>query len=451
MAFRKLSLIEPLLRAVRSQGYAAPTPIQEQVFPHIVGGRDVLGCAQTGTGKTAAFALPILQRLHEASSTRRGAAKPRRVIRCLVLTPTRELAAQIEESFKVYGRFTPLRATVIYGGVKQGPQCAALRRGVDVLVATPGRLMDLMEQGEVSLDHVEVFVLDEADRMLDMGFIRDIRRIVSCLPGRRQTLLFSATMPGEIRKLADSILHNPVTVKVAARSAAADTVEQGVYYVDGRSKPKLLIRLLGDPDMARTLVFCRTKRGADRVTKRLNAAGIDADAIHSDKTQAARQRALQRFKAGNTRVLVASDIAARGIDVDRVSHVVNYDMPNDPETYVHRIGRTGRAGEAGSAITFCDDDGLPALRQIEKKLKRPVPVLSCTIATDQPHDNDTPRVKQQKPRAVHPMAKKNDSSKQRRRKRTTKRTNGATGSGTKQTNKSRSRRTKRKQRARTST
>jgi ATP-dependent RNA helicase RhlE len=384
MPFQKLRLAEPLLRAVASQGYQVPTPIQVQAIPHVLEGRDVLGCAQTGTGKTAAFALPILQRLdhrpaaHAAAHAAAGHGRRgshTRPIRGLILSPTRELAAQIGESFAAYGKHSGLRHTVIFGGVGQRAQTDALGRGVDILVATPGRLLDLMGQGYINLKSVEIFVLDEADRMLDMGFIHDIRRVIAQVPAKRQTLLFSATMPPEIRKLAATVLHNPVEVTVAAESMAADTVEQALYFVDSGAKLPLLQRLLSRPDMTRTLVFTRTKHGADKVARRLVTASIAAEAIHSNKSQNARLRALANFKSGRTAVLVASDIASRGLDVDEISHVVNFDLPHEPETYVHRIGRTGRAGSQGIAISFCTDDQRDDLRAIEKLLGRRIPVL----------------------------------------------------------------------------
>jgi len=391
MAFDNLGLIEPLLRAVRSEGYTIPTPVQNQAIPHVLEGKDLLGCAQTGTGKTAAFALPILQRLHRHVA---AGANGRRPIRAMVLTPTRELAAQIGESFRVYGRHTGLRHTVIVGGVKQKPQEQALRKGVDILVATPGRLLDLLNQKLLTLRHVEVFVLDEADRMLDMGFIHDIRRVVAQLPSRRQTLLFSATMPREIQALADSILHDPVEVRVAAASPAADTVEQALYFVDARQKPALLEHLLKSPQMTRALVFTRTKRGADRVVRHLGRCDVAASAIHSNKSQNARTRALGSFKDGSTRVLVASDIASRGLDVDDISHVVNYDLPGEAETYVHRIGRTGRAGAQGQAISFCSGEQRDELRDIERLLGKGIPVLHPSIKLPSPPAPSNPGVQQ---------------------------------------------------------
>jgi ATP-dependent RNA helicase RhlE len=420
MQFEEFGLIEPLLRAVRFEGYTHPTPIQELAIPHVLSGKDLLGCAQTGTGKTAAFALPLLQRLatnppaaakesaeaapaghrdshtHEQSDSAghgghrahagHGRKKPsehaphgrhaHRAIRVLVLSPTRELAAQIDESFAAYGRYVDARHTVIFGGVRQGSQVKAIQKGVDVLVATPGRLLDLMGQKIVRLDKVEMFVLDEADRMLDMGFIADIRRIIAALPTQRQTLMFSATMPHEIRHLADSILTDPVEVRVKPHAPAAETVEQTVYFVERQNKQALLEHVLRDPSITRALVFIRTKRNADRVAKRLIQANILADAIHSDRTQQARQRALKDFKEGRTRVLVASDIASRGLDVDDISHVINYDMPNEPETYVHRIGRTGRAGSAGLAISFCGLEERIALDDIQKLIRQQIQAVS---------------------------------------------------------------------------
>jgi ATP-dependent RNA helicase RhlE len=381
MAFHKLGLIEPLLRAVQSEGYTIPTAIQTQAIPHVLAGKDLLGCAQTGTGKTAAFALPILQRLSGQAPT---SAAQHRLIRALVVTPTRELAAQIGESFRVYGRHTGLRQTVIFGGVKQSSQEQALRKGVDILVATPGRLLDLLNQRLLSLKHVEVFVLDEADRMLDMGFIHDIRRVIAYLPAKRQTLMFSATMPREIRTLADTILHQPLEIRVDPEARAADTVEHGLYFIASSQKPVLLEHLLQDPAMSRALIFTRTKHGADRVAQRLGRAKISAEAIHSNKSQNARLRALDNFRRGKVRVLVASDIAARGLDVDDISHVINYDLPNEPETYVHRIGRTGRAGALGTAISFCSEEQRSELRDIERLLGMKIPALECSIKLPAP-------------------------------------------------------------------
>ncbi len=368
MKFADLRLIEPLLRAVAEEGYSVPTPIQVQAIPPVLEGRDLLGCAQTGTGKTAAFALPILQRLLAAPA--RG---PRR-IRCLVLCPTRELASQIGQSFTAYGRHLPLRNTVIFGGVNQNPQVKALRAGVDILVATPGRLLDLCSQGHVDLRSIEVLVLDEADRMLDMGFIHDIRKVIAKLPAVRQTLLFSATIPAEIQDLAHSLLRSPVSVRVTPQARPADRIEESVYFVEKRNKPHLLAHLVETLPMMRAIVFTRTKHGADKVVRHLHKAGIRAEAIHGNKSQNNRERALENFRCEKTPVLVATDIASRGIDVDGITHVVNYDLSNEPETYIHRIGRTARAGAAGTAVAFCDREELPNLRAIERLLRRPIPV-----------------------------------------------------------------------------
>ncbi len=371
MKFAEMGLSEALLKAVEHEGYTTPTPIQQQAIGHVLAGRDVLGVAQTGTGKTAAFALPILDRLAASGvNNQRG-----RKARVLVLSPTRELATQIAASFSVYGRHTRLRQTVIYGGVSQNPQARAVRDGVDIIVATPGRLMDLMSQGLVTLSGVEILVVDEADRMLDMGFIRDIRKIVAKLPTKRQTLLFSATMPADIRQLADSILNKPVRVQVAAKNAAADTVEQAVYFVQKRNKPTLLKHVIETYEMTRVIVFTRTKHGADKVARSLSKTGIRAEAIHGNKSQNARQRSLSNFKSSRPPVLVATDVAARGLDIDEVSHVVNFDLPDVAETYVHRIGRTGRAGASGVAVSFCDHDERECLRDIEKLLGKKTPVL----------------------------------------------------------------------------
>jgi ATP-dependent RNA helicase RhlE len=375
MTFADLGLVEPLVRAVAELGYTAPSPIQAQAIPHILASSDVLGSAQTGTGKTAAFALPILQRLglHELPKGQRPKRTPR-APRVLVLAPTRELATQIDDSFAGYGRHTGVRTFAIFGGVGQGPQVNALRNGLDVLVATPGRLLDLINQGHCDLSAVEVFVLDEADHMLDMGFIRDIRKICGMVPKVRQTLLFSATMPGDIRSLADAILREPVRVQSGPVSTPAQAVSQAVYHIRRAQKPALLELLLKTEATGRTLVFSRTKHGADRIVKQLGKSGIDARAIHGNKTQNARTRALDSFKAGRTNVLIATDIAARGIDVDDVQHVVNFDLPNTADTYVHRIGRTARAGASGVAITMCDRDEMGDLRAIERRLGRQLDV-----------------------------------------------------------------------------
>jgi len=371
MSFEKLGLIAPIQKALADEGYERPTPIQNESIPILLEGKDLLGCAQTGTGKTAAFALPIIQQLHE----RRGERKGKRTLQALVLTPTRELASQVAQSFVAYSRYADIKTTVVFGGVGQGPQVAALRAGMDVLVATPGRLIDLMGQNLCDLSHVSTFVLDEADRMLDMGFIHDVKRIIAELPQERQTLLFSATMPEEIAALAGKILRKPETVSVTPVSSPVEAIDQSVYFVDKGNKGKLLIHLLKDPDIVSALVFSRTKHGADRICKTLNRAGISAGAIHGDKSQGARQNALANFKSGKTWVLVATDIAARGIDIEQLSHVINYDIPNEPETYVHRIGRTGRAGLSGTAISFCCFDEKPYLKDIQKLIDREIPVI----------------------------------------------------------------------------
>lgn len=359
--FADLDLIEALQKAVSKEGYTVPTPIQEQAIPHLLGGRDLLGCAQTGTGKTAAFALPILQKLVET-----GGRKGR--IRVLVLTPTRELAAQIKDSFLTYGRHLDILTTVIFGGVKQLQQEKELEKRPDILVATPGRLLDLIGQGYVTLEHLEVFVLDEADRMLDMGFIHDVRRIITSLPKRRQSLFFSATMAPEVSRLASSMLVRPVRVEVTPSATPVERIRQSIYFVDQKDKRKLLQWLLDDSDVSRALVFTRTKHAASRVAQFLNRAGVNVSAIHGDKAQNARTKALEGFRAGDVRVLVATDIAARGIDVDSISHVFNFDLPNVAETYVHRIGRTARAGADGMAFSFCSGTELTELKDIEKML-----------------------------------------------------------------------------------
>ena len=371
MSFEGLELSEPLLRAVQGEGYEIATPIQIAAIPPLLAGRDLVGCAQTGTGKTAAFALPTLQRLSiQASRPREQGRK----VRCLVLAPTRELASQIGESFRTYGRFTGLRQTVIFGGVGQNPQVKALRNGVEILVATPGRLLDLMNQGFVNLDCVEVLILDEADQMLDMGFIHDLRRIIARVPKKRQTLLFSATMPPEIRRLADEWLRDPATVSVTPQATPVEAIAQSVYFVEKREKPDLLARYLAEQKARRTLVFTRTKHGADKLVKSLMQAGIRAQAIHGNKSQNARQNALAQFKSQHPPVLVATDIASRGLDIDSVSHVVNFDLPMAPEIYVHRIGRTGRAGAEGIAVTFCDREERGMLREIERLTRQRLPV-----------------------------------------------------------------------------
>ena len=370
MQFESLNIIEPILRSLKEEGYTLPTPIQEQAIPIVLKGNDLIGCAQTGTGKTAAFAVPILQLL----SINKTFDKKRK-IRSLIVTPTRELAIQIDESFKAYGRHTGLTCTVVFGGVNQNPQTSALRNGVDVLVATPGRLLDLMNQGYISLRDVEIFVLDEADRMLDMGFIHDVRKIIAALPKKRQSLFFSATMPPEIVKLAGVIVYRPVKVEVTPSASTVEIVNQYVYFTDKVNKNALLIELLKDEKIKTALVFTRTKYGADKVVRVLKKKNISADAIHGNKAQNARQRALANFKAQTTRILVATDIAARGIDVDDLEYVINYEIPNISETYVHRIGRTGRAGANGTAISFCDAEEKEYLRDIEKLITKKIQVV----------------------------------------------------------------------------
>ena len=372
MTFENLNLIEPILKALKTEGYTTPTPIQEKSIPLILQRKDLLGCAQTGTGKTAAFSIPILQLLSENKVQQDRA--PRR-IKALILTPTRELALQIGESLTAYGKYTGLKNTVIFGGVPQRAQTDALRAGIDILVATPGRLLDLMAQKYVHLNSVEMFVLDEADRMLDMGFVNDVRKVLKVLPEKKQSLFFSATMAPEILKLANTILVNPSQVEVTPASSTVNAIRQAVYYVKKNDKKHLLLHLLKDGAIDRALVFTRTKHGADRVAKDMSKAGVQAEAIHGNKSQNARVRALDNFKKSQTRVLVATDIAARGIDVDDLSHVINYELPNEPETYVHRIGRTGRAGASGVALSFCDAEETPYLASIQKLISKSVPVI----------------------------------------------------------------------------
>ena len=370
MTFNELNLIAPILQAVETEGYTQPTPIQEQAIPIVLSRKDLLGCAQTGTGKTAAFAIPILQILHAEHAER-----THKHIKTLILTPTRELAIQIGESFSSYGRNLRIRHTVIFGGVPQGAQVQALNRGVDILIATPGRLLDLMNQGYINLTGISIFVLDEADRMLDMGFIHDVKRVIAKLPHKRQTLFFSATMPPEIQKLSNTILVKPETVTVTPPATTAELVSQSVYFVDKKDKRQLLHFVLQDKSIKTALVFTRTKHGADKVVKDLHKEGITAEAIHGNKSQNARQRALGNFKENKIRVLVATDIAARGIDVDLLGHVINYEIPEVPETYVHRIGRTGRAGASGTAMSFCDHEEMQDWRNILKLTAQKIPVV----------------------------------------------------------------------------
>ncbi len=409
MTFKELKIIDPILRALSDQGYSNPTPIQSQSIPILLGGKDLLGCAQTGTGKTAAFAIPILQQLYVNRQQHKG----KRLIKALVVTPTRELAIQIGESFTAYGKYTNIRNTVIYGGVKQGTQTQMLQKGIDILVATPGRLLDLIGQGFISLKQVRYVVLDEADHMLDMGFIHDIRRIIALLPEKRQSLFFSATMPPDIIKLSGKILGNPAKVSINPKQTTAERVEQSVYFVNKKSKPKLLVHLLkeGQPDSV--LIFSRTKYGADKIVRFLGKAELKAEAIHGNKSQNARQRALKNFKNGQTSILVATDIAARGIDVEDISYVINFDLPNIPETYVHRIGRTGRASASGVALSFCDMEERPFLKDIQKLIGEEIIVVE-----DHPFlaDNDKATPKSAKPQRVPRKTKKpedNSGSKSR--------------------------------------
>ncbi len=370
MQFESLNIIEPVLKSLKEEGYTIPTPIQAEAIPVILRGIDLIGCAQTGTGKTAAFAVPILQLLSKNQGFDR-----RKKIRSLIVTPTRELAIQIDESFTAYGRYSGLTSTAVFGGVNQNPQTAVLRRGIDILVATPGRLLDLMNQGFITLKDVEIFVLDEADRMLDMGFIHDVRKIIAALPTKRQSLFFSATMPPEIVKLAGSIVFKPVKVEVTPSASTVDIVNQFVYFIDKGNKSSLLLEILKDDKIKTALVFTRTKYGADKVVRVLKKRNISAEAIHGNKAQNSRQRALSNFKSQTTRVLVATDIAARGIDVDDLEYVINYEIPNISETYVHRIGRTGRAGANGTAISFCDADEKAYLHDIEKLILKKIQVV----------------------------------------------------------------------------
>lgn len=369
MTFEQLELIEPIQKALQQEGYTIPTPIQAEAIPYVLDGYDLLGCAQTGTGKTAAFSIPIIQNLYNERQNGKV-----RGIKALILTPTRELAIQIGESFTAYGKYAGVKHTVIFGGVGQKPQTDALQRGVDVLIATPGRLLDLINQGFISLKYLDYFVLDEADRMLDMGFIHDIKRILPLLPKKRQSLFFSATMPPEIEHLAGTILHDPQKVEVTPASSTVEKIDQSVYFVEKAEKVSLLTHLLKDSSLESVLVFTRTKHGADKVARVLAKANIGAEAIHGNKSQTARQRALTNFKDHTTRVLIATDIAARGIDVDHLSHVINYELPNVPETYVHRIGRTGRAGRSGVAYSFCDAEEVPYLKDIQKLIGKQIPV-----------------------------------------------------------------------------
>jgi ATP-dependent RNA helicase RhlE len=392
MQFNQLNIIEPILKAINEEGYSNPTPIQENAIPIVLDGSDLLAVAQTGTGKTAAFAIPIIQLL-----TSRKTENQKRKIKALILTPTRELAIQIRESFRSYGKYTNVNTTAIFGGVKQQKQVAAISAGIDVLIATPGRLLDLMGQGIVSLNQIELFVLDEADRMLDMGFINDVKKVVKSLPVKRQTLLFSATMPNEIQKLSKSILINPKEVAVTPVSSTVEIIEQRLYFVDKGNKKNLLLHVLKDSSIKSVLVFIRAKHSANKLVKYLNSNNIKSDGIHGDKTQNSRQNALEKFKARQIRVLVATDIVARGIDIDDLGHIINYDLPNVAETYVHRIGRTGRAGASGVAISFCDALEKPFLKDIEKLIGKSITVIN---------DNPFPLIDENPPKPVQQQSRK---------------------------------------------
>lgn len=386
--FKNLALSTPILRALNDQNYTSPTPIQSQAIPIALRGQDLMGIAQTGTGKTAAFAIPILEQMLKSQNTSQG----KRNIQSLIVTPTRELAIQIKESFDDYAKYTNLKNAVIFGGVSQGSQTQELKRGVDILIATPGRLLDLMNQGFISLDTIKYFVLDEADRMLDMGFIHDIKRIIKALPRNRQSLFFSATMPDNIIKLSREILHNPQKVAVTPVSSTTETIQQYLYMTNKSDKNALLLNILKNPEMSQVLLFTRTKHGSNRIVKNLHKKKIDAAAIHGDKTQNQRQRALANFKEGKIRVLVATDIAARGIDIDKLRHVINFDIPNESETYVHRIGRCGRAGEKGIAISLCEPEENAHIRDIEKLIKQPIEIVQ-----DNPFpQTDSPMTKEEK-------------------------------------------------------
>jgi len=405
MTFKELKIVEPILRALSAEGYNHPTPIQEQSIPILLRGKDLLGCAQTGTGKTAAFAIPILQHLYLKKNKNTG----RRKIKALIVTPTRELALQIAESFSTYGKYTGIRNTVVFGGVKQLAQTQALRQGVDVLIATPGRLLDLIDQGFISLKDVEYSVLDEADHMLDMGFIHDIKKIIAKLPVKRQSLFFSATMPPDIVALSHKILGNPEKVTVAPEQTTAEKVDQSLYFVGKKSKTKLLIHLLEWEDVGSVLVFSRTKHGSDRIVRLLGKAGLKAAAIHGNKSQNQRQRALSDFKKGKIKILIATDIAARGIDIDELSYVFNYDLPSVAETYVHRIGRTGRAGMSGKAISFCDAEETTYLRDIQKLIGQTIRVIEDHPYVEEGLDVNTKKRPAKSQQQKKPWSKKPNS------------------------------------------
>ncbi|WP_149303433.1 DEAD/DEAH box helicase [Pareuzebyella sediminis] len=413
MTFKELGLAEPLLRALETEGYSHPTPIQEQAIPILLKGKDLLGVAQTGTGKTAAFGLPLLHHLYNSKNG--VSRKPK--IKALIVTPTRELAIQIGDSFTAYGRFTGLKNTVIFGGVKQGQQTRILRQGIDILIATPGRLLDLFNQGFVSFRDLEFVVLDEADQMLDMGFIHDIKKIIAKLPPKRQSLFFSATMPSNIVELSKKLLGDFERVSIRPQQATAEKVEQGVYFVSKKNKPKLLVHLLQENPTDSVLVFSRTKHGANKIVKKLAQAGIGSAAIHGNKSQTARQKALGQFKDGKLRILIATDIAARGIDIDELALVVNYDLPNVSETYVHRIGRTGRANASGTALSFCDKDERPYLRDIEKLIKQEVPRMPEHQFVDDEQEEPETRGPVQKSRNSNPAKNRNRSGNRSKKSR----------------------------------
>lgn len=415
MTFNELNINPAILKALAEEGYTQPTPIQQQAIPHVLQGKDLLGCAQTGTGKTAAFAIPVLQQLSNTAGNRQ------KHISCLVLTPTRELAIQIGENFSAYGKYLNLKHTVIFGGVPQGKQTQALRAGVDILIATPGRLLDLVQQRYIDLSQISILVLDEADRMLDMGFIHDVKRVLAKVPEKRQTLFFSATMPPEIQKLSDSILHQPAKVTVTPVSSTVEIIQQSIYFTDKKEKKNLLIHLLKDNGITRSLVFTRTKHGADKLVKELEKNRINAAAIHGNKSQNARQRALTDFKNNKVRVLVATDIAARGIDIDELPHVVNYDLPEVPETYVHRIGRTGRAGADGVAVAFCDSEEMDYLKGIQKVIGMKIPVVDehpyvteHSGITKQPYEPRKPKQRPQRKRTSSGSSDNGNNSNKKR-------------------------------------
>lgn len=426
MTFKELGIIEPIIKALEAEGYERPTPIQEQSIPILLKGEDLLGCAQTGTGKTASFGIPILQHLYNDPRKEEGR---QRKIKALIVTPTRELAIQIGDSFTKYGRFTGLRNTVFFGGVKQTKQVRALNQGIDILVATPGRLLDLINQKIISLRDIEYFVLDEADQMLDMGFIHDIRKIIALLPQKRQSLFFSATMPPAIVSLSHKILGRPKKVTIKPEQTTAERVEQAIYYVSKHDKIELLIHLLYGDEIKSALVFSRTKHGANKIVKKLIRADIQAEAIHGNKSQPARQKALGRFKSGDIKVLVATDIAARGIDVDSLSHVINYDLPNIPETYVHRIGRTGRAGLSGIALSFCNTEERAYLRDIQKLIKQKIAIIEDHPFVDDGTEEVPPPKKPQQRRNFGKKKKKPQGQRNRNKANANSNSNAGSSQG----------------------